>query len=232
MKLPTNLPRFLFAGTIGLLATCGIDSLHAQNGPIVSIDFAKDLVMGSDEKAGVVEASHWNVETSQSGSASDLEDSNGKKTAIKVKWEGGRENYSNGEIEDQPGNARMMKEYLDCETDHPTKVNLAGMGSTFSGQPYDVLVYFDEQNGPASRVSEFQIDDQIICGKDAGRNSFQGDFEESSNAPTSEEAQPGNYVRFYKLTKDSIELEVRAGLSQDPYPRGFVCGIQLVPSEK
>ena len=215
-----------------LLSTLLLFAANAlAGGPVISIDFTKNHPMAPGEKAGVEEAANWNSATDQAGTLSPLVDSEGKKVEAGVEWAGGQASWSNSEIQDEPGNARMMKDYLDCNPQTPTTVTLAGLGKVFGGKSYDLIVYTDGQNGGAARVTEFQIGDQILCAKDNGSSSFHGDYEEAPPASTGEEAQFGNFVRFRKSTKDSVTLEVRAGLSKDPWPRGPLCGIQIVPAQ-
>ena len=203
----------------------------SAGGPVISIDFTKSHPMSPEEKAGVEEAATWNSATEQGGTLSPLVDSEGKRTEVGVEWAGGQASWSNSEIQDEPGNARMMKDYLDCNPQSPTTVTLTGLGKAFGGKPYDLLAYTDGQNGGAARVTEFQIGDRILCARDNGSSSFHGDFEEAPPSSTGEEAQFGNFVRFRNLTKDSVTLEVRAGVSKDPWPRGPLCGIQIVPAQ-
>ena len=225
------LPRLLLAALLTTALHISGVADAAENAPVISINFAKNLTMAPDEKAGVMDAAHWNSATEQAGTLNPLIDSQGKPVDVSVEWVGGQASWNNAEIQDEPGSARMMKEYLDANQQSPTTITLSGLAKAYAGKPYDVIVYTDGQNTWASRVTEFQIGETILCAKDKGNSSFIGDFEEAPPAGTSEEAQAGNFVSFRKLATDSVTLEVRPGLSKDPWPRGVICGLQIVPAQ-
>ena len=121
---------------------------------VISIDFVgQGTVMGSTEVAGVVAKANWNNAsglTNTTGQA--LVDETGSATGAKVTWN------TNGiwilPITDTPGNARMMRGYLDT-TGATTTVTVAGLPANAAG--YDVYVYADGNNNAATRTGAYQI---------------------------------------------------------------------------
>ena len=94
--------------------------------------------MGSSEVAGVVALSNWNDAAGASNSSPlALVDHNGNPTAATVTWTS--DDVWDQPITDQPGNARMMKGYLDNGRMDTTTVTVSGLPTNANG--YTVYVY-------------------------------------------------------------------------------------------
>ena len=121
---------------------------------MISIDFVgQGTVMGSTEVAGVVAKANWNNAsglTNTTGQA--LVDETGSATGAKVTWN------TNGvwllPITDTPGNARMMRGYLDT-VGATTTVTVSGLPTHSAG--YAIYIYADGNNNAATRTGAYQI---------------------------------------------------------------------------
>lgn len=225
-KPPLNLA--LVASLLALaLPAKGADNQQ----PVLSVNFTKEAKLEPAETAGVIPAANWNDAPDKQGWITQLIDNRGEKTEASIHWSGGLPPWTNVEVTETSGNAKMMKGYLDCNESTPTTIALAGLEKVFGGKPYDLIIYTDGQNGGATRASSFTIGAKTLFATDPGKTSFKDSFDECIEAEYESVPAPGNYVRFHQLTDDTVNLEVRPGPSQDPWPRGVICGIQIVPSE-
>ena len=191
----------------------------------ISIDFVgKGTVMGSSEVAGVVAKAHWNSATgAASTQALALVDENGAATGASVTWTS--DNTWSTSIADTPGNARMMKGYLDTPNLNPTVVNVTGLPASATG--YDVYVYVDGDNPGALRTATYQISGpgittSSITGTDAASTNFSGTFTQTGSGP-------GNYIKF-TVNASTFTITATPGTSTDSYRRAPLNGIQIVPA--
>jgi len=126
-------------------------------------------------------------------------------------------------ITDQPGNARMMKGYLDTSNTSATTVTIAGLrqGS------YDVYVYADGDNkiydrGAAYTVSGAGVTTTTIDLADAANANFAGSFVPAANSA-------GNYVRF-SIVATGFTLQATPTTPDTGTRRAPINGIQIVPT--
>ena len=191
---------------------------------VISIDFVgQDVPMASTEIAGVVAEPNWNDANSAiSSSPLVLVDDTGTATTATATW------TSNDIWElptaDQPGNARMMKGYLDTGNTTTTTVSVSGLPSTTNG--YNVYVYADGDNGTAARTGVYTISGTGITTSsisltDAASTNFSGTFTQANNSA-------GNYVVF-TINATAFTISATPGASTDAFPRAPVNGIQIVP---
>jgi hypothetical protein len=177
--------------------------------------------MAAAEIAGVVAKPNWNNATGATGSPLPLVDESGASTGAVVTW-----NASHGwktPIPDQPGNARLMKGYLDTTSSSTTTVTVTGLAQS----SYDVYVYADGDNGPYERSAAYTISGAGIATTtinltDAANTNFTTTF-------TRGDSSPGNYARFSitatGFTLSALPLPTAAGNRRAP-----VNAIQIVPA--
>ena len=157
---PTGTSTLTITGTSGSLTnattvTLNVTSASGSSGAVISIDFVGlDVAMASTEIAGVIAEPNWNNASGASSSSPlALVNDTGTATTATVTWNSN--NTWSTPITDQPGNARMMKGYLDTGNTTTTTVTVAGLPSSAAG--YQVYVYADGDNGSATRTGTYQI---------------------------------------------------------------------------
>jgi endoglucanase len=216
---------------------------HApQTTDAISINFVSYAVtpMAPTEVAGVVALANWNqAGVANSGAMSGLVDENGAATTASVTWNA--PNTYDTSIPDLPGNDAMMKGYLDNNNTVPSTVSVTGLPASFGR--YDVYVYFDGDNGSATRVGNYRLtavdaagmvhgcagqrwEGSTITGADAANTDFSGTFTQASAGSA------GNYVEFVDCTGSSFNLAPVHAASTDSQVRAPVNGIQIVAYEK
>jgi len=225
---PTGSSTLTITGTSGSLthttaATLNVTAISGSGNPI-SIDFVgEDVAMASTEVAGVVVEPNWNDATGVSSSSPlVLLDSTGAATTATVTWNSA--DIWETPITDQPGNARMMKGYLDTGSSTTTTVTVAGLPTHAAG--YKVYVYADGDNGSASRTGIYSISGTGITTTavnliDAANTNFSGTFTQANSSA-------GNYVVF-TINATGFTLSATGGTASDGFPRAPVNGIQIVP---
>jgi hypothetical protein len=189
---------------------------------VISIDFVgQGTALGSTEVAGVVAKANWNNASGQSNATGQaLVDESGTATGAKVVWN--TNGIWNLAITDTPGNARMMRGYLDT-VGGITTVTVSGLPANSAG--YDVYVYADGDN-PATRTGAYQISGTGITTTsvnltDPANTDFSGTFTQANNSN-------GNYVKF-TITATGFTITATPGVATDGFPRAPVNGIQIVP---
>ncbi|HTW48679.1 MAG TPA: hypothetical protein VMD92_12070 [Acidobacteriaceae bacterium] len=140
-------------------------------------------------------------------------------------------------IPDNPGNDRMMAGYLDNNNTVPNTVEVSGLPANFG--LYDVYVYFDGDNGSATRVANYRItsidsfgrvhgcagqleEGSTVTGADVANGYFAGAFTQASGG------SPGNYVVFRNCSGSSFSLAPVHANSSDSQVRAPVNGIQIL----
>jgi hypothetical protein len=180
--------------------------------------------MGSSEVAGVVPLSHWNDAAGASSSSPlALVDQNGNSTAATVTWTS--DNVWDQPIADQPGNARMMKGYLDNGQMDTTKVTVSGLPTNSNG--YTVYIYAQGASKKSSNTGIYQISGSgfTTTGATLTYNSnFNGTF---TQATTSNPI--GNYVVLTIPNVPSFTLSAIPSTASTIYERAPINGIQIVP---
>jgi hypothetical protein len=188
----------------------------------ISVNFtgSHPAQMAAGETAGVVAAANWTNATGSSGSAA-LMNASGASTGATLSWSAPSGTYLLP-ITDQPGNARMMKGYLDTSSTSSTTVSVAGLPQA----TYDVYVYADGDNKVYERSAAYTISGPGISTTtinltDAANTNF-GTFTRADNSA-------GNYVRFSiaatGFTVTATPTEPVSGTRRAP-----INGIQIVPT--
>jgi len=214
------------AGQITHTATAYLNVANAGQGTgVMSVKFAGlGNPMGSSEVAGVVAKSNWNNATgATSSSPLILFDESNLATTATISWTS--DNSWSLPITDQPGNARMMRGYLDTGNLHSTIINVGGLPSSSGG--YSVFVYADGDNGAASRSATYQISGNGIATTsisltDLPNTNFSGTFSQANNSS-------GNYVVFTNINASSFSITATPGAASDNTLRAPINGIQIVP---
>jgi hypothetical protein len=191
----------------------------------ISIDFVggNTSAMSSSEAAGVVPARNWNAAFgSASSTPLTLVDTAGTTTSASVTWSAPSGTWQLP-VTDAPGNARMMKGYLDTGTTSTSTVRVAGLPSG----PYDVYVYADGDNKSYDRSAAYTISGPGIAATtieltDAAGLNFGGTFTRASGSS-------GNYVRF-AIDGSGFTLDATPTAPVGGTRRAPINGIQIVPS--
>jgi hypothetical protein len=184
------------------------------------------VTMAASESAGVVPKTHWNNAAGAVRSTPlALVDDAGTLTTASVTWTG-----NNGwmtPITDQPGNARLMKGYLDTSTTSVTTVTVAGLPSS----AYDVYVYTDGDNRQYTKTAAYQISGNGITATtitvtDQPNANFSGTFTEATGSSGN-----GNYMKF-SINGDGFTLTATGRTSTNASLRAPVNAIQIVSSPR
>ena len=190
----------------------------------ISISFVgRGTPMAATESAGVAPRTNWNNASGVSGSGLSLHDETGVVNGASLAWS--CNNVWSTSITDAAGNFRMMKGYLDTSNTSVTTVSVTGLLSNPAG--YSVYVYFDGDNGGATRKASYRISGAgittaTINGTDSGGVNFSGAFRQASNSP-------GNYVKF-TIKATGFNLSAIPGSATDGVQRAAVNGIQIIPN--
>ena len=189
----------------------------------ISIDFVgQGTVMGSTEVAGVVQKANWNNASGLTNTTGQvLVDETGAATAAKVTWN--TNGMWNLPITDTPGDARMMRGYLDT-VGSVTTVTVTGLASNAAG--YDVYVYADGDDPLGNRTGIYQISGTgitttSISATDLQNVNYSGTYTQANNTA-------GNYVK-YTITATGFTITATPGTATDGFPRAPLNGIQIVP---
>jgi hypothetical protein len=208
----------------------GIQIVPAVTSPVVpttiGIKFmgTSPSLMDAVETAGVVPAANWNnAAGAVSPSPLALADDAGRPTTASVAW-----TANNGwmtPIADQPGNARLMKGYLDTSSSSVTTVTVAGLAPG----AYDVYVYVDGDNKSYTRTAAYRITGTGITPvtinlADQADTNFAGSFSEATATSAT-----GNYLKF-SFTGDGFTLTATPVSGTNPTLRAPINAIQIVRS--
>jgi hypothetical protein len=165
---------------------------------------------------------HWNTAAGAAQATPlALVDDSGAATNATATWNG------NGgwmtDIADQPGNARLMKGYLDTSTTSVTTVTIAGLPSA----GYTVYVYIDGDNHQFTRSAAYQISGPgitttTIMATDAANTDFAGTFTQASGTS-------GNYVKF-SISGGGFTLTATPQTGSNTTLRAPINAIQIVPA--
>jgi hypothetical protein len=189
----------------------------------ISVNFIGDsgTVMGPEESAGVVEATHWNNAAGGSASAAmALVSETGGATNAKLTWAAAGTWKTS--VADAPGNQRMMSGYLDTTSTSSSTVTVGGL----SRAAYDVYVYVDGDNHGYARTSSYTISGSGITSRamtltDAANATFAGTFAAANNSK-------GNYLKF-TVTGSGFTLTATPVSSGNSTLRAPINAIQIVP---
>jgi hypothetical protein len=178
--------------------------------------------MVTSERAGVVAQSHWNNTSGASrGTPLALVDETGTATSVRAIWTANSTWLT--PITDAPGNARMMKGYLDTTSSSTTRVTVTGL----SQRTYDVYLYADGDNrghwrSAAYTMSGPGIPSTTITLTDAANTTFSSAFSRASNGA-------GNYVKF-TITGTAFTITAKPLKADTATLRATINGLQIVPS--
>ncbi len=203
--------------------------LTAASSPtgVISLNFVGvGTPMAASETAGVVARSNWNqaIGATSGSTPLSLVDENGLPTGASASWIA--DDVSATSAPEAPGNARMMKGYLDNASGNPGTVMVRGLAAG----KYTIYVYTD--SGIVDFVpstNTFQIGgpgikEQSIAIDGAEEPFFTGTFIEAN--PSS-----GNYVLFKEITVFSgFTLTATPSSTSGLTISTPVNGIQIVPS--
>jgi hypothetical protein len=212
------------SGAVTHTATATLVVTTASAPKAVSINFVgRGSAMAASESAGVTPKTNWNNASGTSGSGLPLHDETGVATSATVTWS--CNNLWSTSITDAAGNFRMMKGYLDTASTSVTTVTVSSLPANTNG--YSVYVYFDGDNGSATRKAVYRIAGSgitttTINGTDRGGVNFSGTFTQANSSA-------GNYVKF-TIQATGFTLTATPGSSTDQYPRAPVNGIQIIPN--
>jgi hypothetical protein len=231
---PSGGTTFTITGTSGSLthtaqATLVVTAAGSTGAKAISINFVgTGTAMAPSEVAGVVAEDNWNQAggASSSGSGVGLVDETGAETGATISWKA--DNIYNLPIADEPGNARMMRGYLDNSKGNSTVITVRGLPANTNG--YAVYVYADGNNGADSRAAQYEISGAGITTTtiglaDLANSDFDGTFTQADNTA-------GNYVIFTinaGSAANGFTLTATSNLSQSGLERAPVNGIQIVP---
>jgi hypothetical protein len=180
--------------------------------------------MGSSEVAGVVPLTNWNDAAGVNNSSSfALMDQNGNSTTATVTWTS--DDVWNQPITDQPGNARMMKGYLDNGQMDTTKVTISGLPASANG--YSVYVYAQGAANNSSNTGIYQISGPGISTTSATltyNSTFNGNFTQATASNP-----VGNYVILTIPNVSSFVLSAIPSTASNGYQRAPINGVQIVP---
>jgi hypothetical protein len=158
----------------------------------IGIKFAgtNPAIMSASERAGVVPQANWNNAAGAVSSAPfTLVDDGGLPTTAQVTWTAHKAWMT--PIADAPGDARLMKGYLDTSSGSVTSVTVEGL---LSGS-YDVYVYADGDNREYTRTAAYQLTGAGLAATtglltDVAGTDFSGTFTQATAEA------PGNYMKF------------------------------------
>ena len=206
------------------------NSNEVQESPFSRQAISIDFVGGSStngtpsrmqptETAGVIPLTNWNSVAGATGSASGLYLGDGTTTSAAVNWS------SSGTwstpMTETPGNARMMKGYLDCPGGQTTTIAVSSLTAAFAASGYDVYVYTDGDNGTNAKTGEYTLAGNTLGAVDLTGVNYYGDFFQSNNGGS-------NYVVFRNVTTPSFTLTVSPLASDGTGGRAPVNGISIV----
>jgi len=239
-----NLRTFVVASA--LLTFGAFTSSHASS---IGLDFGSGAngsadpdpsPMAASESAGVVPQTNWNnlVGLSQATPQALLNDQ-GLATGATVTWLCNNlwDTSANGGT-DVAGNSRMMMGYLDSNDTSITNVLVSNLPAAFTLSGYNVIVYYDGENGGSQRVGAYAIGGTTLYGRDAGAV-FGGTFTQGqtatppsgamdNNAAGANEIPGGNYLVFSGLNAATFTLTAQSSVSSDATNRAPINAVQIV----
>ncbi len=232
VSVPASAPAGSFAATVtgtsgGVSHTAApvsvtVDTPAAVKGAI-GVDFVgTGTPMASSEAAGVVPISHWNAASGASRSTPlALLDGSGAASGASVTWVSNNTWSTLGA--DQPGNARMMKGYLDTTSTSSSSVTVSGLVP----RAYDVYVYADGANSGFARTAAYRLNGNGITSSttnltDAANATFSGVFVAANDST-------GNYVKF-SIVGTGFTLTATPFAATTATMRAPINGIEIVPT--
>ncbi len=203
----------------------GIQIVPSASAPVpsgIGITFAgaSTVTMAATESAGVVPRKNWNNAAGAARSTPlPLVSDAGAATTASVTWTANSGGMT--PIVDQPGNARLMKGYVDTSGTSVTTVTVVALPQA----AYDIYVYVDGDNGDITRTSTYRITGPGITAApvnltDQANTDFAGTFVEAAGTS-------GNYVKF-RINSNGFTLTATPGTSTNGIVRAPVNAIQII----
>ncbi len=231
---PAGSSTLTITGTSGSLThtanvTLNVSGSAAGSGSTasaISIDFVGlgTTPMASSEVAGVVALSNWNDASGASSSSPlALADQNGNPTTAAMTWTS--DDVWDQPITDEPGNARMMKGYLDNGQMKTTIVTVSGLPANAGG--YKVYVYAEGASNDTSNTGIYQISGTGISTASTTltyNSNFNGTFTQATASNAN-----GNYVVFTIPNVSGFTVSAIPSTASTVYERAPINGIQIVP---
>jgi len=226
------------------VSLCG--AAHAQS---IGIDWfggngtGDQTMMLPTDIAGVVSQGNWNSFLGVSGTQP-LNLSTGAASGASITWGMSPNDWDTNINETTSANHKMMLGYLDTNDTSITTLTVSGLPASVTGLGYNVIVYYDGDNGTSHRAGRYEVNNVSQWGRDAGVN-FSGTFTEGQTtvdptiasggvidsvpAAVLNAVPAGNYMTFRGLTAPSFTLNVQASVSASGTNRAPLNGIQIVP---
>jgi autotransporter-associated beta strand protein len=220
---PGQYPLTISGASSSATNTTTVSFLVTSTNAAISINFSgTGTAMGSSESAGVVPLTGWNNAAGGSGILA-LTDATGAATGASMTW-AANGTYATA-IANNPGNNRMMMNYLDTGNTTTTTVSVSGLPPNSSG--WNVYVYCDGNN-PETREGAYTISGTgilttTINAFDIATVDFGGIFIQADNSA-------GNYVLFSIPSVSGFTVSATPIANGATYPRAPVNGIQIIPS--
>ncbi|MEZ0216826.1 MAG: beta strand repeat-containing protein [Rariglobus sp.] len=175
--------------------------------------------------AGSVAQTNWNNLASNSGTDSTLVNSAGTTVSGLSVTYSSTNTWADSAVADTAGNLRLMRGYLDQNTNTAvTSLTVSGLG--YGSGIYDVYVYSAGDGN--NRVGQYTIGDQSFWVKDSA--TFAGTFTQGtgqSDPGSVAAATSGNYMVFSTVTGSSFTLDASGAYSNDSF-RAPVNAIQII----
>jgi hypothetical protein len=215
-----------YSNSIISSATYTVQSSYSTQVTAISIDFVGlgTTSMGSSEVAGVVAKSNWNDAAGASSSSPlALVDQNGNPTTATVTWTA--DDVWDAPIQDQSGNMRMMKGYLDNGQTDTTKVTVSGLPANPNG--YTVYVYAQGASNGSTHTGIYQISGSGITTTSVSltyNSNFSGTFTQATASNPI-----GNYIVLAIPDVSSFTLSAIPSTASNGYERAPINSIQIVP---
>jgi len=170
--------------------------------------------------AGVEPQSNWN--DLGNWTFASLLDNAGATSAVSVTTNTNLEAYNSYVlIPSDNGNNYMMRGYIYPPSGSSMTVTVEGLEPPFTIHGYDVIVYFDGENGSADWVTQYTIGVDgttvaTVYGRDAKDTvQWDGTFVQSFGG-TAAGATAGNYIRFTGLTGSGFTLTATPDAGSGP----------------
>src|SRR5271163_4175931 len=215
------------SSTKSTLATTTFTVSSGSSSPAkaISIDFVGlGTPMGGSEQAGVVLESNWNNASGAAhGSPLALLDSTGASTTVTVTWSA--DDVWDSSIQDQAGNVRMMKGYLDNGNVDTTTVTVSGLPGNSAG--YSVYVYAQGTSSSSTHTGIYQLSGAGITTSSVAltyNSNFNGTFTQATSSNAN-----GNYIVFTIPNVTGFQLAAIPSTASNGVERAPVNGIQIVP---
>ena len=219
---PSGTTRLTITGTSGVVSHTAVVTLVVGPPRAIGIKFLgrNTATMAPGDIAGVVRKSRWNNAAGARSSAplALVDDSGALRTAT-VSWSASGTWMT--PIVDQPGNARLMKGYLDTSNTTVTTVTVAGLPTG----DYNVYVYVDGDNTIYNRTATYTLSGAGITTTSIGvtdppNTNFGGTFTQAVNSS-------GNYVKF-RIKASGFTLTATPRTSTNGTVRAPINAIQIV----